>query len=93
MIKWFIRHQIKESFRSSIWQKSLALNILIGFLLVIISGYLLLLGIFIDDILKEIYPNQDLVLKFNGLLLYYFLFDLLMRYLIQGLPKLGIEAY
>ncbi|MDD1475088.1 DUF5687 family protein, partial [Dolichospermum sp. ST_sed4] len=58
IIKWFLSHQWKEMKRSSIWQKNLALNIVLGFLILLMLIYLLILGLFIDKILKEVKPDD-----------------------------------
>jgi len=93
MFKWFIDHQWKQFKRSTFWQKSVAANIGIGFLVLLMLSYLLMLGILIDKIILGIYPDSDPVVVFNGILLYYFALDLLIRYLMQALPTLTVEFY
>ncbi len=89
----FLRHQWKEMTRSPFWQKNIALNILLGFLLLIMFLYLLALGLFIDKILTELFPDEDPVVIFNGIILYYFGFEFLIRFFMQSLPTLNIETY
>jgi hypothetical protein len=93
IIKWFLSHQWKEMKRSSIWQKNLALNIVLGFLILLMLLYLLLLGLFIDKILLEVKPDDDPVQVFNGILFYYFGAEFFMRFFMQALPTLNIETY
>jgi len=93
MIKHLIANSWKEWKRSSFWQKNLATNIILGFLMLIMLLYLLLIGIFISEILKELFPDQHPAYVFNSILIYYFLGDLFFRYLIQSLPALQIEPY
>lgn len=93
IFKWFIRHQIKESMRSSIWQKKVAVNIFIGFFLFLMLLYLLALGLFLHKILVEINPDESPVDIFNGILLYYFGVELLFRFMMQTLPTLNITPY
>ncbi len=93
ILKWFLKHQWKESLRSSIWQRNLAANIAIGFLVVLMFLYLLMLGIFIDPILRKLFPDDDPAGVFNSVILYYLMFDLFFRYLMQGLPVFSIESY
>lgn len=93
MIKWFLIHQWKSTWRSPIWQKNLAIKILIGFFGFIMILYLLGIGLFINKILDEAYPGQDHVFIFNGYLLYFLVIDLFMRFMLQGLPRLTIESY
>jgi hypothetical protein len=89
----FLQQQWKETTRSSIWQRNLATNIFIGFFLLLMMGYLLMLGIFIDPILRKIFPDDDPVVIFDGIIIYYLGFDLLIRYLMQSLPTFAIESY
>ena len=93
MIKWLILHQWKSGIRSTIRQKNLILNLIIGFFIFIMVAYLLLLGLLINRIMQEVYPGQDHVRIFNGFLLYYFIVDLFLRFLMQNLPKINIESY
>jgi len=79
--------------RSSIWQKNIAMNIVLGFFIGILLMYLLLLGLFIDKLLEEISPDNAPVVVFNGILIYYFSFEFVIRFLVQALPTLNIETY
>ncbi len=91
--KWFLKHQWKEMKRSSIWQKNLALNILLGFFIFIILLELLMVGLFIDKILEEIKPDDDPIVIFNGIILYYLGIEFFLRFFMQSLPTLNIETY
>jgi hypothetical protein len=93
IVKWFINHQWKEMRRSSIWQKNIALNLVLGFLLFIMLSYLVLLGLFIDKILEGGFPDSDPVIIFNGIILYYLGIELVIRFFMQSLPTLNIETY
>jgi len=79
--------------RSSIWQKSVAINIVLGFFLLLMLLYLLILGLFIDKILEELYPDRDPVVVFNGIILYYLGIEFFLRFFMQSLPTLNIETY
>ncbi len=93
MFKWFLSHQWKEMTRSNFWQKSIAINVIIGFLLLLMLSYLILLGLFIDVILKESYPEGDIFYIFNGGLLYYLGIDLFARFFLYNLPIINVESY
>lgn len=93
ILKWFISHQIKETMRSSFWQKQIVLNIIMGLVLLILLAYLVMLGIFIDKILIQIFPDQDPIILFNGIVLYYFAMEFLIRFFMQSLPVLNLETY
>ena len=79
--------------RSPFWQKNIALNILLGLLVGLMLLYLLVLGLFIDKILFELFPDKDPVVVFNGIILYYFAIEFFMRFFMQSLPTLNIETY
>jgi len=91
--KWLISHRIKESTRSNFWQKQVALNIVIGFFILLMLMYLVALGLFIDKVLMELYPDDNPIDIFNGIILYYFGFELMMRFMMQVLPTINIESY
>ncbi len=93
MIKWLISHQWKESLRSPIFQKNLIINIVIGFFIVLMVVQLLGLGFLIRPILQEVRPEEDPIKLFNGFLIFYVLINLLMRFLVQGVPVMKIEPY
>jgi hypothetical protein len=93
VVRWFISHQWKQARRSPFWQKSLAINLVLGFLIGLILLEVLGLGIMLRSILEEIYPEQNLVNVFNGALLYYFAIDLILRYLMQALPVMAAQPY
>ncbi|MDB5261155.1 MAG: hypothetical protein JWQ14_436 [Adhaeribacter sp.] len=93
MFTTLLAHQWKESRRSSVFQKSVAVNIILGFFIVYFLLSFLVLGFFIDDLLRQVYPDQNPVTAFNGFLLYFFLVDLFMRFMLQDLPVLAIQPY
>ncbi len=90
---WFLKHQWKEMKRATIWQKNLVLNIVLGFFILLMLMYLLMLGLFIDRILEELFPDEDPVTMFNGMILYYLGFEFFLRFFMQSLPTLNIETY
>jgi Family of unknown function (DUF5687) len=93
VIRILLSHQWKSFWRSRNAGKSLALQIFIGF----ISIYLLVsaigLGFFLQEILNKAYPGQDVIKIFCGYILYYFLADMLFRFMLQDLPTLAIQPY
>ncbi len=93
VIKWFISHQWKQLRRSPFWQKSLAINITLGFFVMLILLEVFVLGLFLRKILSETYPGQDVIAIFYGALLYYFAIDLILRYLMQSLPVMAAQPY
>ena len=64
----FINLEWKAFFRSASFGKSIAIKIFMGFLALYFMGMFLLIGFFMDKILKEVYPDLDPLVAFNGLL-------------------------
>jgi len=91
MIKHFIQFEWKQFFRSSYWQKSIGLNILMAFLALYFILTFLALGISLFPILDDQFPDSDPLLILNGFLFYWFLADLLMRFFLQKLPVMNIK--
>lgn len=88
-----LTHQWKEIIRSPFWQKNLLLNIFLAVLGLFFLLNLVAISLFADEILLEVYKNCDVVEKFTSLLFYYFLFDLIVRFLFQQIPTLAIQPY
>ncbi|MBC3539516.1 DUF5687 family protein [Rufibacter sediminis] len=93
MIRLLLSHQWKESTRSSVWQKNLAVNLVLGFFMLLMLLYVVLLSVFLDKIIEWGLPGKDPVAVINGVMLYYFLLDLGMRFVMQELPVLSIQPY
>jgi hypothetical protein len=93
LFRIFLQHQWKETTRSTIWQRNMIANIFVGFFGLLMIAYLAMLGIFIKAILLKLFPDDDPVLIFSGVIIYYLGFDLLLRYFLQSLPTFAIESY
>ena len=93
MLLTLLTHQWKADIRSSVFQKSLALNIIMGLLILYFGGIFLFLGFNIDDILFKVFPTQDPVAVFTGGILYYFLADLFFRFMLQEMPGRAVQPY
>lgn len=91
MIKRFISFEWKQFFRSSNWQKSIAINILMIFLALYMIVSFLALGLVLYPVLKKIYPDNDPFIMFNGFLFYWIMADLMMRFFLQKLPVMSVK--
>lgn len=89
MIKKFIYLEWKAFLRSASFGKSLAMKIIIGFLMIYFSLIFIGMGVGAFYLLKEM--KLDPFLTINKFLIYYFLFDLLIRLLLQSIPVLNIK--
>lgn len=97
-----VRIGIKESLRSSIWHRSLLINVFLWLSLIYLAVNFLLLGYFLDKLLIAIpfegvdyntYGESFVLRRLNRLLLYFLFIDLLLRYFMQKLPALTIQPY
>lgn len=86
----FTSLQIKRIFRSSFWQKSLAINIIIGFFMLILILDLVYFGIYLGPILEKAGKGAPPEILLNKYLIYYFLVTFLMRFLLQELPTMEV---
>ena len=93
MLLTLLTHQWRAGLRSSVFQKSLALNIILGLFILYFGAMFLILGFNLDEILAELRPGQNVITLLNGFLLYYFLVDLFSRFLLQELPVLAVQPY
>jgi len=93
MNQTFLRLQWLAFWRSKNTGKSIVVSILLGLSLLYLFANLLIASFFLDKILGRFFPDKEVINAFNGLLLYYFLFDLLMRFQLQELPTLSVKPY
>ena len=91
MIKHFINLEWKQYFRSSYWQKSIAINILMVFFALYFVAMFLGLGFGLLFILKKTFPEQDAFVVANGFLFFWIIGDLLMRFFLQKLPVMSVK--
>ncbi len=93
MFQKFITLEWHRFFRSSYWQKSLILNILLGLFALYMLASFLIIGLAIYPMLKEKVPDKDPFILINRFLIYVFLIDLIIRYFLQNLPKLSVKPF
>ena len=91
MISHFLKLERKQFFRSSYWQKGIAIKIVMAFLALYFIVAFLAIGVGGYFILKKQFPEQDPLQIVNSYLLYALLGDLIFRYLMQKLPVMNIK--
>ena len=89
----FLSHQWLNFWRSRNANRSLALQIVVGFFYLLIFLEIAGLGIFLPLIIRETLPGRDPIIVFTSYIIYYFLIGLLMRFQMQELPSLSIQPY
>ncbi|MEM9821471.1 MAG: DUF5687 family protein [Bacteroidota bacterium] len=93
MFRRLFMNNWKASRRSPVFGNSLWQKILVAFLAIYFLLNFLVLGFFTTEILEEVFPGASPFVKFNGLLIYYFLLDVMVRFLLQEYPVLSIQPY
>ena len=93
MTSTFIRHELKAFWRARNTGKSLAVHIVMGFLILYLLVCALFIGYQLDQILLKGFPKVDLTVSFCGILLMYYLVELLGRMQLQELPTLRVQPY
>lgn len=91
MINRFLGLQWKQFFRSSYWQKSVAINVLMVFVALYFILAFLFLGLGLFPILKKAFPDKDPLVLVNHILFYWFIGDLLLRFFFQKLPVMNVK--
>ncbi|TDP04163.1 DUF5687 family protein [Flavobacterium sp. 245] len=89
MIKKFIFLEWKAFIRSASFSKNLAMKILLGFLMIYFSLIFIAMGVGAFYILKKM--NLEPLQTVNRFLIYYFIFDLIARLMLQSIPVLNIK--
>ena len=91
MILHFLKLEWKQYFRSSHWQKGIALKIIMGFFVLYFLISFLAIGIGGYFFLKKVFPESDPLQMVNSYLLFAIFGDLIVRYLMQKLPIMNIK--
>jgi hypothetical protein len=91
MIKKFISLEWKQFFRASYFQKGIAIKILLILGAIYFGGIALLLGGGMFFIFKKVMPDIDPIITVNNFLVYWILFELMIRFFMQQLPVMNIK--
>ena len=91
MIKHFLSLEWKSFFRSASFGKSIGIKIFMGLFALYFMGMFLFIGFFMDKILKKTYPDLDPLVAFSGLIFFWILGDLVIRFFFQKLPVMSVK--
>jgi hypothetical protein len=92
MLFELIRLEFLKSFRSTSFAKSIMVAIFLGFLAIMLLGYLFMAGLFLSRILESLAEGQDIILVLNSGLIFFFLVEFMYRYFLQKLPVIELES-
>jgi len=91
MIKRFLSLEWKQFTRASYFQKGLAIKILLFFAVIYFSAIAIGGGALLYPALKKFAPDIDPIAMVNNYLIYWILFELMLRYFMQQLPVMNIK--
>ncbi len=93
MVATLLSHGWKKFTRSPAFTKEITASIFLGLIAVMMVGYTLGLGFGLNAIITKVLNKPDSFTFLNMLLLYYFVAEFVMRYMIQNVPVLDIQPY
>ena len=93
MIATLLSHGWKKLSRSGSFDKEIITSIFLGLFTIILTCCVLILGFALESIISKTLGQADSIYFLNGLLLYYFVFEFMLRYFMQNLPVLEVEPY
>lgn len=91
MIKQFLNFEWKQFSRSSYFQKGIGIKILLALAVIYFGGLALLLGVSMFFIIKKSIPETDPIVIVNNFIIYWFIFDLVIRFFMQQLPVMNVK--
>jgi hypothetical protein len=93
MISTFFDHELKAFWRSKNTGKSIAVKVFMGLIILYFLAIAAFIGFNLDKILVKASPQDSIIVGFCGIVLVYYLFDILMRLQLQELPTLKVQPY
>jgi len=92
-MKWILRHQWLSFRRSPAFEKDLGIKIFLAILGMLVLVNLVFFSANLNEALEALGINQAPTQLVNKFLLYYFVSELALRYIMQTVPVLDIEPY
>ncbi|WKV13737.1 DUF5687 family protein [Marivirga harenae] len=92
-MKWILRHQWISFRRSPSFQKDIGIKIFLGLLGFLVLVNLIFVSANLNETLEALGIDSEPSLLVNQFLLYYFVSELAIRYIMQTVPVLDIEPY
>ncbi len=93
MVSTLLSHGWKKFTRSAAFNKEVTASVFLGIMAIMMIGYTLALGFGLNYIITKGLNIPDSFTFINKLLLYYFVLEFVMRYMIQNVPVLDIQPY
>jgi len=93
MLLTFLSHQWTGFWRSKSKTGTIASQLIMGFLILYLIVVSVFVGYSVEELIETLLPGKDIMIVFNGIVLYYFALEFLLRMQIQELPTLAIVPY
>lgn len=93
MVTTLLAHGWKKFTRSVSFRKDVATKVLAGVVGLMLAVYAIGLGFVLEPIIVKGLDQADPINFLNSLLLYYFGFEFVMRYMMQNMPVMDIQPY
>ncbi len=93
MYATFLKHQWIRFCRSSGKESTITIQLVMGFFILYLASVSVFIGYNMEHLINDLLPGKDVLMVFNGLILYYFSVEFLMRLQLQELPTLAIVPY
>jgi hypothetical protein len=84
---------LKRLFRSPSFEKDITIQIILGFIATASVGYFLILGFALENIIINTLKQSNAVAFLNGVLVYYFIGEFIIRYFVQSLPTIDVQPF
>lgn len=93
MLLTFLSHQWTGFWRSKSKTGTIAAQLLMAFLALYLIAVSILVGYGMEEIIEKLLPGKDVMVVFNGMILYYYALEFLLRMQLQELPTLAVVPY
>lgn len=93
MILTFLNHRWKSFWRARGRNTSLVIHLVMGLIILYLVASALFVGYALEELIAHFLPGHEVTAVFNGLILYYFGVDFLLRIQLQELPALAVKPY
>lgn len=93
MVNVLLSHGWKKFTRSTSFTKDVTTKVFVGIFGFIMAAYAIGLGFALELIITKVLKQTDSIVFLNGILLYYFGFEFVMRYMMQNMPVMDIQPY
>lgn len=93
MLLTLLKHQFLKAIRSGSRNRGCLVMAVMIFFGLFIGSYIIGLALNMESIITDFLGQADAVAFMNGILIYYFLWEMVSRYFLQKLPVIDFDSY